>query len=696
MNITNNEISEFWLNASESNYAPTLKDIIAIKTTMNLNDWGVYKLIGTVTSKIHPGNPNLRRLHHWFLVNKLGYECRIGISNQKIVLLPAFKEKIYNRPYFETNGVRYVAISDNVSDISTYPSIPRRGNLLSLKFKKPLVTSEDIDYKRLVVEVNKQIVDINIPVNKNLIDFYRDYPLTELHVYSSAPFSASSMHGLLSSVTPLIEDLSSEEAVILLNNTIQNSKEYQHDLRHFGFEKHLFPEEVLYFEKSDCEDRVILLASLIKLLLNEKCIALDYKGHVVLGLPDNIFPDNRPNINVNGNEYVLLDPTYINAPIGMLPPDIVKISPGLIKLYNAPKHQIGRSEAVKLRNKFLIEHEYSNESGNFYAGILLYDTVIGNKKLSVSKNTNSYLFGEMNSEIKILVALEGTGDEYIHTFSFDRKGNLYLMGSFIDSLRLGKRYLHNSDGDIFVAKLNSEYNPEWLIATGISNLSDSIPEFSSIYNSDGELIYLNKAISRESGKSFNISFDKDQNCYITGSKYFSGALTTDSISFAKKYEFDIINWLLSENSRLIKSNLDPTITPLITITNFVANSSIPLTGNTLRDAFDKFKSTSMQVDLESLNRIESIKKNNGLVSISTIDKSPIHMLNFEVNHNSRLKIANSHAETSLLVYSGIKLKRENYWQRLNYLVIDKINGELLIDYDQHYKKKLPTRKIIMD
>lgn len=48
----------------------------------------------------------------------------------------------------------------------------------------------------------------------------------------------------------------------------------------FGREKYFFAEETLFYPLSDCEDRAIFFAILIRNLLGLDVIGLDYPGHI--------------------------------------------------------------------------------------------------------------------------------------------------------------------------------------------------------------------------------------------------------------------------------------------------------------------------------------------------------------------------------------------------------------------------------
>jgi hypothetical protein len=111
--------------------------------------------------------------------------------------------------------------------------------------------------------------------------------------------------------------LEKREIIDLLLDFSQKFTSYATDQDQFGRERYLFAEESLFYPSNDCEDRTILLASLVERYTGLKSIALDFPGHVNLAV--NIPGETIGNfINFRGERFLICDPTYINAKSGML------------------------------------------------------------------------------------------------------------------------------------------------------------------------------------------------------------------------------------------------------------------------------------------------------------------------------------------------------------------------------------------
>jgi len=71
----------------------------------------------------------------------------------------------------------------------------------------------------------------------------------------------------------------------------------------------------LHYPYADCEDRAVLFAYLVKNLLGNQVIGLQYDGHIATAVA--VTGDYSGDVyRVNGKNYIVADPTFINANIG--------------------------------------------------------------------------------------------------------------------------------------------------------------------------------------------------------------------------------------------------------------------------------------------------------------------------------------------------------------------------------------------
>ncbi len=175
--------------------------------------------------------------------------------------------------------------------------------------------------------------DYVLPVkfNKNAVDFFEDYPQTNLEVYFDAPLSSEASLSLLTELKLIIEGKSEVEAVNILLRFVQTAFSYELDQEQFGREKFLFPEESLFYNYSDCEDRSVLFAYLVRKLIGLEVIGLDFPGHIATGVKFNT-DVTGDYVTYQNQKYIICDPTYINANIGMSMPQFKNASLSVIRI----------------------------------------------------------------------------------------------------------------------------------------------------------------------------------------------------------------------------------------------------------------------------------------------------------------------------------------------------------------------------
>ena len=115
------------------------------------------------------------------------------------------------------------------------------------------------------------------------------------------------------------------EAANMLIDFVQTAFAYQTDGEQFGYEKPFFVDELFYYPYCDCEDRSILYSRLVRSLLNLDVVLLDYPNHIATAVcfTEQVEGDY---ILVNGKKYVICDPTYIGASIGMAMPQFKSVA----------------------------------------------------------------------------------------------------------------------------------------------------------------------------------------------------------------------------------------------------------------------------------------------------------------------------------------------------------------------------------
>jgi hypothetical protein len=292
---------------------------------MQLNDWGYYQLLDCMAQAVYAGEANQRILLVWFLLCKSGYRAQVGYEQGQVHLLLPTGDALYGIPYFTLGGERFYAVSaagkaEPVENLSTYEgSYPGADHALAVRVPNPPRLDEVAAERTLVFQYSGTEQRIPIRLNRNEVAFFADYPQTEYEVYFAASPSPATDQSLLRSLQPLVAGKTEIEAVNLLLTFVQTAFAYRTDDEQFGREKPMFPDETLFYPFSDCEDRSVLFAYLVRRLAGLDVIGLSYPGHVATAVR---FSDSVPGDHVvyEGHKYTVCDPTYIHATAGMSMP----------------------------------------------------------------------------------------------------------------------------------------------------------------------------------------------------------------------------------------------------------------------------------------------------------------------------------------------------------------------------------------
>lgn len=321
-------IIHFFDAAASSQYNDLLSEISLVTKEMNLNDWGIYLLVNKLSSKVYT-NEDEAKLLSWFLFNKLGYAVKVGLSGKHIVLMHYSKKIIYSTPNYTFANKKFYVIANyakgNVGRLYSYEQdYPEANKALDLSLRSLPNFTQNVKTKTLNFEQFKKKYELEFEYNKNLIDFMATYPQADYATYFNAPVENETYKSLAKGLKQYVDSKHISDAMNFVLHFVQNAFIYERDDEQFGREKVMFAEETLYYDKSDCEDRAVLYAYLVKELFGISVIGVKYKDHMATAL---YVPMEGDAIKENGKKFVIADPTYINASIGQSMPKYKSIRP---------------------------------------------------------------------------------------------------------------------------------------------------------------------------------------------------------------------------------------------------------------------------------------------------------------------------------------------------------------------------------
>ena len=321
-------VADAWLFMSSDAYNNTIRDCLELRITKQLSDWAYFKMLNTMAESCF-GKGNEAMLLLAFIYCQSGYQMRLAFADNQLRMLFSSKHYIYDKPPFKIgDDFYYLFGGDEHELIACNVGFPKEKQM-SLLINKPHQFT--VNNSELRTIVSKRFPDMNVKtnVNKNLMSFYNDYPtsmidgifMTRWAIYANSPMDADVKKQLYPQLQKAISGKSKFEAVRMLLNWVQTGFVYGYDDKVWGGDRAFFAEETLYYPFCDCEDRSILLSRLVRDLVGLKVVLVYYPGHLATAIKfdENVTGDH---IMLGNDKFVICDPTYINASVGMTMPNM--------------------------------------------------------------------------------------------------------------------------------------------------------------------------------------------------------------------------------------------------------------------------------------------------------------------------------------------------------------------------------------
>lgn len=710
--INENSISKWWSEASKTKYNSLVNNMLKLKDQMCLNDYAYYLLIKKTAEDIAINDENEAKLLHWFLMLRSGYQAKIAYKNKKIITLMPSANTLFGVRFLYVNNTRYF-IMDKVdcTTISTYDDNSiNKGHLINFNISQPLNIGNNIKTNTYSFNFKEKKYKINIDINKNNIDFYKDYPTTDLNIFFNSAMSWQTKESLANSLKPILNNMSDNEAANFLLSFVQKSFKYKTDQEQFGREKFFFPEEVFYYAYSDCEDRSALYTYLVKKLLNLDIIGLEYPGHIATAINFNKKDISGNYLVYNDKKYIIADPTYINAPVGLSMPQVKNKKAKVIALKNSQSTQNKIAKFWDIANKSggyrggNLQDLVFDNNGNFYlCGYFINNAKFGDIQLkSNSKKRNIFLAkykntGEVQWAKKIMTKGISTG----FAIALDKNNNAVVSGSFSGEL-IGKDIIKTKpeNQDIFIAKFSSIGNPLWINKSNLDTINhDQFINYVINVNASGQQI--ETKLFFENSKKISEGVFINKNSYtIIGSLNNTTGFADYKLSYNDETTFDTINYLKTVNDELMSKGVDQSLAGLVAVLKLIQSNDMVIPGKLAQEAFNKYNpefKNSYPTVYENIGNVNFIKNSDGIITILTKKKKSVSFSKMKINNKSQLKISSlKDGNEKVIFLSGVEVGKYFVWYNLNFIKLLNTSGELIFDYDtDNTQKKMDLKKDIL-
>ncbi|MGM0419189.1 MAG: hypothetical protein ACQEQS_10740 [Thermodesulfobacteriota bacterium] len=330
VNADKDSIADFFADFASVDTKPLINSFKYHKSEKNLNDWAYFLLVKEYADKTLK-DENAASLLTWALMLKSGYDVRAGYSSNKIRLLFASESRLYSIPFFTLDSKKYYLFNDDSKSVKSYDAKYEGADkkLKAFFTSRPSFFTGKAGTKKLEFEHNNKKYSITAYYDPYLISFMQTLPQFSLEKYFMGNPDDLISYYLANELKDKMKGFSNTEKVNFLLSFVQKAFPYKTDDEQFNYEKYFYPEEMIYYPYSDCEDRSAFLAALVKKTTGFDVAVLDYPGHVAVAV--NI-PESKAKgdyIRIEGKRYHIADPTYINAEAGMLMPEYKNKKPDI-------------------------------------------------------------------------------------------------------------------------------------------------------------------------------------------------------------------------------------------------------------------------------------------------------------------------------------------------------------------------------
>lgn len=323
-----NSIASGWESLCCEEMNNTIRDCLETRIRYNLCDWG-YLIFLYQLAQQYCDNINGATLLTAFLYCQSGYQMRLAVDKNNLVLLYGSKHQIFDKGYFNIDGINFYPLGEPSNSICICKAVFEGETPMSLVIDKEQLLGDDMYVERVITAGSGKGMSINSQVPQNLIEFYNMYPTSALDgnpvtrwaMYANTPLARKTKEILYPSLRAYFDENSKLQVAEMLLNWVQTGFVYEYDDKIWGHDRAFFAEETLYYPYADCEDRSILFSRLIRDLLGLDVALIYYPGHLATAVKFDTEVQGDAMV-INGERYIICDPTYIGAPVGSQMPDL--------------------------------------------------------------------------------------------------------------------------------------------------------------------------------------------------------------------------------------------------------------------------------------------------------------------------------------------------------------------------------------
>lgn len=276
------KLADYLLNDTNLNEFTEQADAYARE--MKLDGMAYLMLVDKTASKVSGGKDGkFKTAFVYALLYRKGFDVLFGVNDARATVYGHTAFSIKNVLYVTRNGKTYYDLS---FDQRKEPSAERLAELPSneaaqaIRLNKYMPPSlhNNSEVKTIPFENEGNIYFFTVNLNKSLVEYYNDLPDIEMsQVYLNYGLSEKGNNTLVQQIREATAYMSKEKVVNFILDFVQ-SFDYGKDIDVLGKEKFAFPEESIASDYTDCEDRSMLFAYLVREVAHLQSIGLFYPG----------------------------------------------------------------------------------------------------------------------------------------------------------------------------------------------------------------------------------------------------------------------------------------------------------------------------------------------------------------------------------------------------------------------------------
>lgn len=333
-------VADMWKALCSEQYINFYLDCMQTRDRLRLCDWAYVQFSDALARQIYGDSDDARVLQASVLLQS-GYRILMGRDAAgHIHVLMATDSYVFARPYWTIEGEQYYLFDGTTPEsLNVMTKNPVHLQKIRLFLTEENAFANAPTPARTLSSQDYPGVAATVSTNKNLIGFYDGYPesfanndpYTKWRFYAMVPLCTDARKGLYPPLKNAISGKSELEAASILLNFVQTAFVYEYDDKVWGRDRSFFADETLYYPFCDCEDRSILFSRLVRDLMGLDVVLVYHPGHLYTAVrfTDGVSGDY---LSIDGNKYVVCDPTYIHAPVGMTMPGMDNTKAVAVKL----------------------------------------------------------------------------------------------------------------------------------------------------------------------------------------------------------------------------------------------------------------------------------------------------------------------------------------------------------------------------